>query len=86
MLDPTLGQSSRNLEEIFEQLKTLCKNGSSVFLLLDELDAFCMSRSRIQEHDAIRRAMTTLMLELDRFYISQENYQQRNCQCCFNHW
>jgi len=37
------------------------------FLVLDELDAFCMSRNRTQEHDAIRRAMTTLMLELDKF-------------------
>lgn len=71
MLDPSLGQSSRNLEDIFDELKSKCKNGSAVFFLLDELDAFCMSRSRIQEHDAIRRAMTTLMLELDRLHPSK---------------
>lgn len=29
-----------------------------------------MSRSRVQEHDAIRRAMTTLILELDRLHPS----------------
>jgi SpoVK/Ycf46/Vps4 family AAA+-type ATPase len=66
MLDPALGQSSRNLEQIFQDLKNICSDGTSVFLLLDELDTFCMSRSRTQEHDAIRRAMTTFMLELDQ--------------------
>jgi SpoVK/Ycf46/Vps4 family AAA+-type ATPase len=70
MLDPALGQSSRNLEQIFQDLKNICSDGTSVFLLLDELDAFCMSRSRAQEHDAVRRAMTTLMLELDKLHPS----------------
>ncbi len=65
ILDPNLGQSSRNIEQIFEDLKKICSDNSAVFLLLDELDAFCMSRSRTQEHDAVRRAMTSLMLELD---------------------
>ncbi|MFM7367117.1 MAG: AAA family ATPase, partial [Sphaerospermopsis kisseleviana] len=32
-----------------------------------------MSRSRTQEHDAIRRAMTTLMLELDKLHPSKDN-------------
>ncbi|MFB2897347.1 ATP-binding protein [Aerosakkonemataceae cyanobacterium BLCC-F50] len=73
MLDPALGQSSRNLEQIFQDLKTLCSDDSSVFLLLDELDAFCMSRSRAQEHDGVRRAMTTLMLELDKLHPSTTN-------------
>jgi SpoVK/Ycf46/Vps4 family AAA+-type ATPase len=70
MLDPALGQSSRNLEQIFQDLQKVCSDGSSVFLLLDELDSFCMSRSRAQEHDAVRRAMTTLMLELDKLQPS----------------
>lgn len=70
MLDPALGQSSRNLEQAFEELGKVCSNGSSAFLVLDELDSFCMSRSRTQEHDAIRRAMTTLILELDRLHPS----------------
>ncbi|GCL43420.1 ATP-binding protein [Dolichospermum planctonicum] len=73
MLDPALGQSSRNIGDIFDDLKSKCKNGSSVFLLLDELDTFCMSRSRTQEHDAIRRAMTTLMGELDNLHPSKDN-------------
>lgn len=71
MLSPELGQSSRNLEEIFSNLQGKCQNGSSSFLVLDELDTFCMSRSRMQEHDAIRRAMTTLMLELDKLCFSE---------------
>jgi len=70
MLDPALGQSSRNLEQAFEDLRKVCSKGSSAFLVLDELDSFCMSRSRTQEHDAIRRAMTTLILELDRLHPS----------------
>lgn len=73
MLDPSLGQSSRNLEDIFEELKAVSRKGSCVFLVLDELDSFCMSRSRTQEHDAIRRAMTTLMLELDKLHAPKEN-------------
>jgi Cdc6-like AAA superfamily ATPase len=52
------------------RFKNICSDGTSVFLLLDELDAFCMSRSRAQEHDAVRRAMTTLMLELDKLHPS----------------
>lgn len=39
---------------------------------MDELDTFCMSRSRTQEHDAVRRAMTTLMLELDKLKSEQQ--------------
>jgi SpoVK/Ycf46/Vps4 family AAA+-type ATPase len=70
MLDPALGQSSRNLEQAFEDLRKVISDGSSAFLVLDELDSFCMSRSRIQEHDAIRRAMTTLILELDKLHPS----------------
>ncbi|MCF4968676.1 ATP-binding protein [Nostoc sp. CMAA1605] len=71
MLDPSLGQSSRNLEQIFKELKTICIEGTSIFLLLDELDTFCMSRSRTQEHDAVRRAMTTLMLEMDQLKLER---------------
>ena len=73
MLDPALGQSYRNLEQIFDYLHKICSDGSSAFLLLDELDMFCMSRSRAQEHDAVRRAMTTLMLELDKLQIAISN-------------
>ena len=36
MLDPSLGQSSRNLEQIFDDLKKVCQKGSSVFLLLEK--------------------------------------------------
>lgn len=74
MLDPALGQSSRNLEQMFQDLENICSDGSSAFLLLDELDAFCMSRSRAQEHDAVRRAMTTLMLELDQLQLSTSRH------------
>jgi len=70
MLDPSLGQSSRNLGQIFEHLRKVSQDGSSVLLLLDELDTFCMSRNRSYEHDAIRRAMTTLMVELDKLHPS----------------
>lgn len=73
MLDPALGQSCRNLEKAFEYLREIILDGSSAFLVLDELDSFCMSRSRLQEHDAIRRAMTTLILELDRLHPSSTN-------------
>ncbi|MEH2359234.1 ATP-binding protein [Nostoc sp.] len=72
MLDPALGQSSRNLEQVFQDLRKICSDGTPVFLLLDELDTFCMSRSRTQEHDAVRRAMTTLMLELDKLKSEQQ--------------
>lgn len=74
MLDPALGQSSRNIEQLFQDLRKISSDGSSVFLLLDELDAFCMSRSRAQEHDAVRRAMTTLMLELDKLQPSTSRH------------
>ena len=70
MLDPALGQSSRNLEQAFEDLRKVSSGDSSAFLVLDELDSFCMSRSRVQEHDAIRRAMTTFILELDKLHPS----------------
>ena len=73
VLDPALGQSSRNIEQAFENIKQVCSNDSSALLLIDELDSFCMSRSRIQEHDAIRRAMTTLILELDKLHPSSSN-------------
>lgn len=69
MLAPELGKSSRNLEESFDYLKESCKEQKSwAFLVLDEMDAFCMTRSRTNEHDAVRRAMTTLMLELDKLH------------------
>jgi len=31
ILDPALGQSSRNLEQIFQETKAICKNESTVF-------------------------------------------------------
>lgn len=71
MLSPELGQSSRNIGQIFQDLQKSNSEGVAAFLLLDELDTFCMSRSRIQEHDAVRRAMTSLMLELDKLHPSK---------------
>lgn len=66
ILDPALGQSSRNLERAFQKLKECFSEEEYAFLLLDELDTFCMSRSRLHEHDGVRRTMTTFMLELDK--------------------
>lgn len=69
MLAPELGKSSRNLEDSFDYLKESCKEQESwAFLVLDEMDAFCMTRNRSNEHDAVRRSMTTLMLELDKLH------------------
>ncbi|MCB1194326.1 MAG: AAA family ATPase [Leptospiraceae bacterium] len=70
MLDPALGQSSRNLKLAFDELKEVTQGGSSVFLVIDELDAFSISRNRTQENDGVRRAMTTFMIELDQLSIT----------------
>lgn len=62
------GETSKNIARVFDFLSQDMAEGELKILLIDEIDQFCMSRSRTNEHDASRRAMSALMLELDKIH------------------
>lgn len=63
------GETSKNIVGIFEKL-VQNKNSHLSILIIDEIDQFCMTREKSNEHDASRRAMSALMLELDKLHPS----------------
>ncbi|ENF7816824.1 AAA family ATPase [Enterobacter soli] len=64
------GETSKNIAKAFDYLSENVADDEFKILLIDEIDQFCMSRSRANEHDASRRAMSALMLELDKLHPS----------------
>lgn len=64
------GGTSKNVVAIFDDLRIKYSIDKPVILLIDELDQFCMTRDKSNEHDASRRAMSSLMLELDKLHPS----------------
>lgn len=64
------GETSKNITKAFDYLSENAADDEFKILLIDEIDQFCMSRSRANEHDASRRAMSALMLELDKLHPS----------------
>jgi len=64
------GGTSKNLVSAFDELVSDCSIDNPKILLIDEIDQFCMSRDKANEHDASRRAMSSFMLELDRLHPS----------------
>ncbi|WP_122208941.1 ATP-binding protein [Pseudomonas viridiflava] len=64
------GETSKNIAKAFDSLSQNTADDEFKILLIDEIDQFCMSRSRANEHDASRRAMSALMLELDKLHPS----------------
>ncbi|WP_225085923.1 ATP-binding protein [Pectobacterium colocasium] len=62
------GETSKNIARVFDYLRQNTADDEFKILLIDEIDQFCMSRSRANEHDASRRAMSALMLELDKIH------------------
>jgi AAA+ superfamily predicted ATPase len=70
LLSSEYGETSKNIVKIFESLRTKRSSANPCILLIDEVDQICMSRSKANEHDASRRAMSSLMLELDQLHPS----------------
>lgn len=64
------GETSKNITKSFDYLSQKTTDDEFKILLVDEIDQFCMSRSRLNEHDASRRAMSAFMLELDKIHPS----------------
>ncbi|GAB7222843.1 hypothetical protein VoSk93_20590 [Vibrio owensii] len=64
------GGTSKNVVSAFDDLISDCSIDNPKILLIDEIDQFCMSRDKANEHDASRRAMSSFMLELDRLHPS----------------
>ena len=64
------GGTSKNLVSAFDELVSDCSIDNPKIILIDEIDQFCMSREKKNEHDASRRAMSSLMLELDKLHPS----------------
>ncbi len=62
------GETSKNIAKVFDYLSQNTADDEFKILLIDEIDQFCMTRSRANEHDASRRAMSALMLELDKLH------------------
>ncbi|EOI3528108.1 ATP-binding protein [Cronobacter dublinensis] len=65
------GSTSKNIVSVFSDLFSPNLDNPKI-LLIDEIDQFCMSRDRNNEHDASRRAMSSLMLEIDKLHPSNK--------------
>lgn len=63
-----LGGTGKNIQELFN---FILKHDSPILLVIDEMDQLCMSRSKENEHDAIRRGMSSLMLAIDKFKLAK---------------
>ncbi|MGR6831481.1 ATP-binding protein [Aliivibrio wodanis] len=70
LMSSDYGATSKNLVSAFEELKRDSSFDKPSLLIIDEMDQICMSRSKENEHDASRRAMSALMLELDQLHPS----------------
>lgn len=64
------GGTSKNLIEVFSDLTQECSTDNPKILLIDEIDQFCITRDKANEHDASRRAMSAFLLELDKLHPS----------------
>ncbi|UJS29008.1 ATP-binding protein (plasmid) [Macrococcoides canis] len=63
IIDSKLGQTSKNLNEIFEELNSLFE---PTIVLFDEIDALAMNRMDMNDLREMGRVTTTLMNGLDR--------------------
>jgi SpoVK/Ycf46/Vps4 family AAA+-type ATPase len=70
LLNPNLGQTSRNIEEIFEFLAHGIDSNELAFVQFDEIDAITLSRNRSTEHDAIRRALSSFLISFDNMLLA----------------
>jgi len=66
LIEAELGKTAQNIQIAFQEL---INSDTPVFLVIDEIDQLCMSRTKENEHDAVRRAMSALMLEMDKFKL-----------------
>lgn len=73
LMSSEYGSTSKNLVGVFEELQKLSSFECPSILIIDEIDQICMSRNKDNEHDASRRAMSSLMLEMDRLHPSTTN-------------
>jgi AAA+ superfamily predicted ATPase len=69
LLNPNLGQTSRNIEDLFDFLVAAKDSKEVPFVHFDEIDAVALSRARASEHDAIRRALSSILSSLDRMLL-----------------
>src|SRR5204862_3559553 len=69
LLNPNLGQTSRNIEELVDFLSAANDCKEVPFVHFDEIDAITLSRARASEHDAIRRGLSSILSCLDRMVL-----------------
>ncbi|VEU74286.1 AAA family ATPase [Mycoplasmopsis citelli] len=64
LIDSKLGQTGKNIAELFEQINYL-SNPEKIVILFDEIDALAMDRINSDDHREIGRATTTILNALD---------------------
>lgn len=64
VIDSRLGQTAKNMTEMFDELRTL-PNPSGVLILFDEIDAIALDRINTNDLREMGRVTSTLLKELD---------------------
>lgn len=65
LIDSKLGQSSKNIVEIFKKIN-LFKNPEKVIILFDEIDAIALDRINSNDSREMGRVTSTMLKELDK--------------------
>ena len=64
IIDSKLGQTSKNISEVFEEINTL-PHPENIIILFDEIDALALDRLNSNDLREMGRATSTLLKELD---------------------
>ena len=62
--DPYLGMSAKHIEKYLSAAKAACDDGSTVMLLLDEIDSLVATRTEGQTHEEYRDIVNILIQEI----------------------
>ena len=62
--DPYLGMSARNVQQYLDAARDACNKGSTVLLVLDEIDSLVSNRSDGQTHEEYRDIVNTFLQEV----------------------
>ena len=65
LIDSKLGQTQKNLVEMFKEINTFVQP-EKILILFDEIDAIALDRTNLNDHREMGRVTSSLLKELDR--------------------
>ncbi|MBF2057348.1 MAG: AAA family ATPase [Cyanobacterium sp. T60_A2020_053] len=74
LVDKELGETSKAIKELFDQIIEQGKCGKKVFLQLDDIDSVLSSRFMSNESSGVRRGVNTFLIQLDELLQIEFEY------------